>query len=277
MMKKLFLFLLFSILGNAQTHRFIYEFKFKEDSTTQNFRKENMVLDVNPTDVKFYSYGYVENDSINKVRNFKNVMWDDALPAITRKNQSNTNTSFLLMNDFFTYQTEDNINWVLTSETKKSAQYILQKATTRFGGRDWVAWFNKDIEIQEGPYKFRGLPGLIFEIADTKDNFSFVLIKSHHLRKTYDTTEFLESFAGMKPIAITEKILQKKQIEMFNDPLRDFKEHYKNSNGSGKFLVMGVEVKSADQFRELTQMTQERLRKTNNPLELDKAPIYPKK
>jgi hypothetical protein len=181
------------------------------------------------------------------------------------------------MNDFFTYQTEDNINWVLTSETKKSAQYILQKATTRFGGRDWVAWFNKDIEIQEGPYKFRGLPGLIFEIADTKDNFSFVLIKSHHLHKTYDTTEFLESFAGMKPIAITEKILQKKQIEMFNDPLRDFKEHYKNSNGSGKFLVMGVEVKSADQFRELTQMTQERLRKTNNPLELDKAPIYPKK
>lgn len=277
MMKKLFLFLLFSILGNAQTHRFIYEFKFKEDSTTQNFRKENMVLDVNPTDVKFYSYGYVENDSINKVRNFKNVMWDDALPAITRKNQSNTNTSFLLMNDFFTYQTEDNINWVLTSETKKSAQYILQKATTRFGGRDWVAWFNKDIEIQEGPYKFRGLPGLIFEIADTKDNFSFVLIKSHHLHKTYDTTEFLESFAGMKSIAITEKILQKKQIEMFNDPLRDFKEHYKNSNGSGKFLVMGVEVKSADQFRELTQMTQERLRKTNNPLELDKAPIYPKK
>ena len=62
MMKKLFLFLLFSILGNAQTHRFIYEFKFKEDSTTQNFRKENMVLDVNPTGVKFYSYGYVEND-----------------------------------------------------------------------------------------------------------------------------------------------------------------------------------------------------------------------
>ncbi len=97
------------------------------------------------------------------------------------------------------------------------------------------------------------------------------------IRHPFDTTEFLESFAGMKPIAITEKILQKKQIEMFNDPLRDFKEHYKNSNGSGKFLVMGVEVKSADQFRELTQMTQERLRKTNNPLELDKAPIYPKK
>lgn len=276
-MKKLFLLILFSILGNAQTHRFVYEFKFKEDSTTQNFKKESMVLDVNPTDVKFYSYAYVENDSINKVRNFKNVMWDDALPALTRKNQSNINTSFLLMNDFFTYQTEDNINWVLMSETKKSAEYILQKATTRFGGRDWVAWFNKDIEIQEGPYKFRGLPGLIFEITDTKDNFSFTLIKSHLLQKTYDTTEFLESFSGMNPIAITEKILQKKQIEMFNDPLRDFKEHYKNSNGSGRFLVMGVEVKSADQFKELTLMTQERMRKTNNPLELDKAPNYPKK
>ena len=68
----------------------------------------------------------------------------------------------------------------------------------------------------------------------------------------------------------------KNEVNMSMDYL-DFKEHYKNSNGSGKFLVMGVEVKSADQFRELTQMTQERLRKTNNPLELDKAPIYPKK
>ncbi len=67
-------------------YRFIfYEFKFKEDSTTQNFRKENMLLDVNPTDVKFYSYGYVESDSINKVRNFKNVMWDDALPGNYKK------------------------------------------------------------------------------------------------------------------------------------------------------------------------------------------------
>ena len=276
-MKKLFLLLLFSILGNAQTHRFIYEYKFKEDSTAQNFIKENMILDINPTEVKFYSYGYLENDSINKVRNFKNVMWDDALPALTRKNQSNTNTSYLLMNDFFTYETQDNIDWTLLNETKKSAEYVLQKATARFGGRVWEAWFNKDIEIQEGPYKFRGLPGLVFEIYDTKNNFNFTLLKSYKLQKTYDTTDFLESFSGMKPISITEKILQKKQLEMFNDPLRDFIEHYKNSNGSGKFSVMGVEVKSVDQFKELKLITQERLRKTNNPLELDKAPVYPKK
>ena len=276
-MKKLFLLLIFSILGNAQTHRFIYEFKFKEDSTTQNFRKENMVLDVNPTDVKFYSYAYLENDSINKVRNFKNVMWDDALPALIRKNQSNKNQSYLLMNDFFTFETNNKIDWILVNETKKSAEYILQKATTHFGGRDWVAWFNKDIETQEGPYKFRGLPGLIFEIYDTKNNFSFTLLNSYNLQKTYDTTDFLESFSGMKPIAISEKILRKKQIEMFNNPLRDFIENYKNSNGGGRFSVMGIEVKSIDQFKKLTLISQERLRKTNNPIELDKAPVYPKK
>lgn len=100
-MKKLFLFLLFSILGNAQTHRFIYEFKFKEDSTTQNFRKENMVLDVNPTDVKFYSYGYVENDSINKVRNFKNVMWDDAFAGNYKKKSIQYQYIFFIDERFF--------------------------------------------------------------------------------------------------------------------------------------------------------------------------------
>ena len=81
----------------------------------------------------------------------------------------------------------------------------------------------------------------------------------------------------MKPIAISEKILRKKQIEMFNNPLRDFIENYKNSNGGGRFSVMGIEVKSIDQFKKLTLISQERLRKTNNPIELDKAPVYPKK
>jgi GLPGLI family protein len=47
----------------------------------------------------------------------------------------------------------------------------LQKATN-FGGRLWIiAWFNLEIPINEGPYKFRGLSGLIFEIGDSQTQF----------------------------------------------------------------------------------------------------------
>ena len=276
-MKRFYLLLLFfSILSNAQTHRFVYEYKFKSDSLAKEFTKENMILDINPDEVKFYPYFFAENDSINKTTNNRNSSWDDLLPVLKRNRSTNKNTSYVLLNDLFSIQTEDPINWKLSTETKKVGTYNLQKATTTFGGRNWIAWFNTEINLNEGPYKFRGLPGLIFEIADDQNSFSFNLVKSYQLKSTYDTSEFLESFAGQKAIPITEKILLKKQMELFNDPLQDFKEDFKNSKGEGTFMVMNIKIKSLDQFKELTTMTQERMRKENNPIELDKAIRYPK-
>ncbi|HMU08194.1 MAG TPA: GLPGLI family protein [Kaistella sp.] len=275
-MKK-FTLVLLPLLFSAQTHRFIFEFKFKSDSLSKEFRTENMVLDINPDEFKFYPYAYAENDSLGKVRNYKNIMWDDQLPALKRNKNSYTNTSYILLNDFFSFQTEDKISWNLSNETKKSAQYTLQKATTNFGGRKWTAWFSKEVNLSEGPYKFRGLPGLIFEIQDDQQNFIFSLVKSQKFKNTYDTSEFLESFGGKKPIPINEKILLKKRMELFNDLLRDFKEDFKKSNGAGKFSVLGIEVKSIEQFKELTERFQEMMRKENNPIEIDKAVKYPTK
>lgn len=276
-MKKLLLILL-PLFFTAQTHRFIYEFHYKVDSLAEKPQKQNMVLDVNPDDVKFYPYAYVENDSLNKVRNGKSYYWDDALPAIIRKKNSNTNKSYILSTDFFVLETNDKINWNLTSETKKDGNYNLQKAATNFGGRNWTAWFTKDIMINEGPYKFRGLPGLIFEVEDDKDQFSFKLVKSLNLKETYKTNEFLESFAGKKPIPITEKIYFKKQLELYNDPLNDLKVSFKENNNPEKtFYCMGIQIKSADQFKELSEHAQKRMRQENNPIELDKAVKFPLK
>lgn len=274
---KYLLLLLFPFFISAQTHRFIYEYQFESDSLTKELTKENMILDINPDEIKFYPYFFAENDSINKLKNNNNSSWDDLLPVITRSRNTNKNTSYVLLNDLFSVQTVDPINWKLSTETKKVGNYSLQKATTTFGGRNWTAWFNTEINLNEGPYKFRGLPGLIFEISDDRNNFSFSLVKSYQLKSTYDTSEFLESFAGQKSVPITEKMLLKKQLELFNDPLQDFKEDFKNSKGEGSFSVMGVKIKSLDQFKELTTMTQERMRKENNPIELDKVIHYPKK
>ena len=273
---KYIIFLVFPFLFSAQTHRFIYEYQFKRDSLAKEFTKENMILDINPDEVKFYPYFFAENDSINKTTNNRNSSWDDVLPVLKRNRNTNKNTSYVLLNDLFSIQTEDPVDWKLSTDTKIVGNYNLQKATTTFGGRNWIAWFNTEINLNEGPYKFRGLPGLIFEIADDQNRFSFNLVKSYQLKSTYDTSEFLESFAGQKAIPITEKILLKKQMELFNDPLQDFKEDFKNSNGEGTFMVMNIKIKSLDQFKELTTMTQERMRKENNPIELDKAIQYPK-
>ncbi|KQS95157.1 GLPGLI family protein [Chryseobacterium sp. Leaf394] len=278
-MKKIILALLFlGTLISAQTHRFVYEFQFKEDSTSSSTRKEPMVLDINPSETKFYPYAYVETDSLNKKNpDNHNLMWDD-LPSVVRKKDAYQHKNYFNVNHLFVIESRDEMTWNLSSETKMSGNYILQKATTKFGGRSWTAWFNKETAISEGPYKFRGLPGLIFEIEDTAKNFSFKLLKSYRLIETYSTREIIENWGGQTAIPLTQKKYDKLLLDNFNDPLREFREHYKkNTDPQAKFMFNNIEVKSADQFHDLSRMAQERARKNNNPIEIDKAVHYPEK
>jgi GLPGLI family protein len=42
-------------------------------------------------------------------------------------------------------------------------QFCQRTATNAFGRR-WIAYFSKEYKQNIGPYKFNGLPGLVFEI-----------------------------------------------------------------------------------------------------------------
>jgi GLPGLI family protein len=49
--------------------------------------------------------------------------------------------------------------WKILSDKQKIGEYNTQKATTSFGGREWIAWFSTDIPFQDGPYKFLWFTG----------------------------------------------------------------------------------------------------------------------
>jgi len=72
--------------------------------------------------------------------------------------------------------------WKISTETEQIAGYRSQKATTRYGGRDWIVWFTPEIPISEGPWKLRGLPGLILK-AETADG-EFLLTATSVSRST---------------------------------------------------------------------------------------------
>lgn len=66
--------------------------------------------------------------------------------------------------------------WTLTSETQTIIGYKCQKATCRFRGRDFEAWFTTDIPVKLGPWKFGGLPGLILKVYDKDRLYTFEAI-----------------------------------------------------------------------------------------------------
>lgn len=65
------------------------------------------------------------------------------------------------------------ILWKVIDEQKTIGNFNCQKATTKFRGRKYTVWFTPDIPVPYGPWKFYGLPGLILEVADDKNEVSF--------------------------------------------------------------------------------------------------------
>lgn len=271
-----FLLLIFSI-NSAQTHRFIYELQYKYDSTSSDHQKVNMILDISPKEVKFYGRDLLIADSLNKkFGNMDNKNVDMTGQIVKRKLNSSENENFINIKfNYYSFKTNDKIDWKISTETKKVQDYTLQKATAKFGGRNWIAWFNKDIPLNEGPFKFRGLPGLIFEIKDDKQEFIYSLVKSQKTEGIPVTNDFLESNFGNKAIPVSEKQIQKLMMEFYNDPFAFERTNFSKNSSDWRINIGGREIHSLEELNAETKNMQVIIKKYYNPLELDKAVHYP--
>lgn len=91
-------------------------------------------------------------------------------------------------NDFIYLEPAIPPKWKMSRDKKVIAGYQCQKATMTFGRRTWEAWFTSEIPISDGPYKFCGLPGLIVQVADTQQHFSFELTQLKNANATINYT-----------------------------------------------------------------------------------------
>lgn len=228
----LFLAIFCTFQSKAQNQRFIYEYSFKPDSLNkQNVVKEIMNLDITKDGSFFYSSLLLDRDSIlndqiekgkksgNIVMDLRKIKKSQANFIISKKSPNFDVTFHTSFNALFLAVKEDKIiNWNILPETKTIEGFKVQKATTNFSGRNWTAWFTNDIQLQDGPYKFCRLPGLILNIEDEKGDHIFTIIG---IKKQYSKTYINSSKAN--EIYVTEQKFNQLWNEYKKDPAKNIK------------------------------------------------------
>jgi len=149
------------------------------------------------------------------------------------------------------------LNWEIHPENKNISDYKVQKATTTFGGRDYVAWFTTEIPIPDGPYKFNGLPGLILSIEDSQQHYVFNFVGFQLLNdpiaSPITTTDYQKS---------TRKQLLDLKERYAEDPI-SYINNYVGSGGKKVTVTLNNQDKK-DYLKE----RRAKLAKKNNPIEL---------
>ncbi|WBV61077.1 GLPGLI family protein [Chryseobacterium camelliae] len=269
-------FSFFSVFMAAQNQRFIYEYKFVTDSTDRNKTdQEIMYLDIAKKGSKFYSKKIFAADSIREdriakgMRDFSGIDYGKISFAV-EKSYPDYNVLFFnpLEVDYYKVTDQRKMDWKILPEKEKIGEFNAQKAKTEFAGRQWTAWFVPDLPIQDGPYKFHGLPGMIIKIEDKTQSHSFVLkgiakIPNNREWKSDSEKKILGSLVEVDPDQY-----KKQFVDHRNNPNKGMRQMM---SGNAKVNIIDESGKPLDPeklFREREKKAKEENAKNNNVLEL---------
>lgn len=273
MIQKLFTFpiLFLVLLCNAQNKRFTYEYRFIPDSANiSDVKTEMMNLDVSSEGSKFYSYTVHEGDSVAKAEIAKQLETTGMIKmradmhkglikySVTKKYPSYDVAlhSKIFLDQYKVAETRP-MKWKIISENQKIGEWNAQKAEADFAGRHWIAWFTTEIPIQDGPYKFHGLPGLIVKLEDSTKSHAFTLQGI----KNIDSVP--SEIFGSKEIAVNLKQYDKLIKDYENDPTKGLK--ILQSGG----ITMKMIDDPNNNMKEQEQRQKASIKRNNNRIELN--------
>lgn len=285
-MKKILLlfFLLSGLIINAQNQRFTYEYKYIIDSTAKDkLETEMMLLDISPKGSKFYSKNRFESDSLMRAsieKQTKGGNTDVNLVGFQSKGKIrysiekaypdySVNFFTTLGSDEYMIQDSRSQNWKILPGKEKTGNFMAQKATCNFAGRNWIAWFTTELPIQDGPYKFHGLPGLIVKLEDSAHTHSFELKGIKKLPDGYEWKSTKDK-SRYNPLITLNEVKYKKAFKDFcNDPIKSERQMF----AQGLILEMrdnsGKIIDPEKSLREQEKKMKDNIKKENNIIELD--------
>lgn len=172
------------------------------------------------------------------------------------------------LNINFDYKVElqnPEIDWEINNEVREIGGIRCQKATGFFKGRSYTGWFATSLPFPFGPWKLKGLPGLILEAADSTGDVQFLfkeLLKSKEAEVLH--------YDGLNPVVTSEDKYLSIKEKYFEDPIGQAKRKLEANeviSGYRFYKYTGETVKGE---AALNAIKEEIKTKITNPLELKK-------
>lgn len=265
-LKILSLFVMPLVMAQQST-RFVYQATLTPDSTNVEKKTELAYLDTDGKKSVFYAENSMKRDSVMErmraTKSFDRSQMENLrsnLPFTIEKDLVNQSLVYKsrIGRDNYSYSETPVFAWKILAETVKIGDYQTQKAETKFGGRTWYAWFTQEVPLQDGPYKFGGLPGLIVKVQDAKGDYSFALMQTKKIAEIYQPLNRGQVITLSKSkYADMEKKIQKDPASFINA--------LRNSGGRGGGNRPAMDPK---QMQEMQKRMETEIKSKNNPIEL---------
>ncbi len=255
------------MLMAQQSTRFVYQVTLTPDSTNTEKKTEQAYLDTDGKKSFFYAENTLKRDSLMErmraTRNFDRTQTQNLRSNINftiEKDLSNQSLVYKsrIGRDQYSYNETPSLTWKILPETVKIGDYQTQKAETIFGGRKWYAWFTPEVPLQDGPYKFSGLPGLIVKVQDAKGDYSFDLMQTKKI------AEVQQPQARGQFINLPKNKYKDMEKKFQKDPA-SFVAAQRTGGGGPGGNRPGMDPK---QMQEMQKRMEAEIKSRNNPIEL---------
>ena len=109
------------------------------------------------------------------------------------------------------------IAWTLTDDTLTVSGYLCQQATATFRGVEWRVWYTEEIPSSAGPWRLRGLPGLIVRAESEAHTFCLAELRMERRRVGNGTSGMASPITAPEKNPDVQRMAYAKLLKHRND------------------------------------------------------------
>ena len=158
-----------------------YECRTLNDEATPVTDRMQVVVQVGRRVTKsmpFSAYPFTDEASKTDVAaGFQEALMHMPTIWVGLPNGQTTIREFIFPHEYEGYEPTPDIIWTLSEDTITISGYLCQQATATFRGVEWQVYYTEEVPSSAGPWRLRGLPGLIVKAESKAHTFSLAELR----------------------------------------------------------------------------------------------------